>query len=204
MPLVVFEGIDGSGKTHQASKLLKKRTAVEPESAVLTSSPTKGPFGKFVREVFEGRIVPELPSWRQMVYLFQTDLEEHAVQLKKWLQAGRLVICDRYWMSCMTYQVVSAMEDGEDFLKASNWIASLNEHMPDPALTIIFDLPVEESLKRRGKDPDLFERSEYLQKVRELYQQIEGERIERVDTFNQSEEETAARIGVLLETYGLV
>lgn len=202
MPLIVFEGIDGSGTTTHATSLYADLRTAKP--VVLTSQPTKGPIGKFVRSIFEGKVQAELPSWKQMLYLFQADREGHAKQLREWLEEGNLVICDRYWMSSLTYQVASAEQEGANGMQVADWIARLNEDMPQPAVTFVLDVSVPEALRRKGESGDLFQKQEILERVRELYQQVDAERIVRLDTEKLSIGETEQAIERTLDEYGLL
>lgn len=210
MPLIVFEGIDGSGTTTHAHKLYDRIRGEEPPTPEserrvrLTSQPTKSPIGQFVRNIFEGVHGPELPSWKQMVYLFQADREGHAIRLKEWLDQGTIVISDRYWMSAMTYQVASAVQAGENQFQVADWISRLNEEMPQPAVTFLLDVSVEEALRRKEKSADLYQKGDFLEQVRQLYLQMKAERIEVIDTEFLDVEETQQHIVTVLGTLGIL
>ena len=179
MPLIVFEGIDGSGTTHHSKKL-----ADSIKNSVWTCFPSTGPFGTLVRNVFEGKMAPGVtPSWRMMLGLFQADMNERLGWLQKMLESGTVVVSDRYWLSQWAYQVVSAMEQAEppeDPMRVGGhwlegYIVKMNENLPEPDLTFILDVPVEEGLKRKGKkELDHFEKQDFLDKVRSRYLSISG------------------------------
>jgi dTMP kinase len=101
--------------------------------------------------------------------LYAADREDHLYNpvygLIQDLQAGKLVISDRYLYSSLSYQGVEC-----DFDK----IASLNE-FPSPEYVFFIDTPVEECLRRissRGNETELFERQGFLQKVKANYERI--------------------------------
>lgn len=209
MPLIVFEGIDGSGTTTHAHKLYGRirgeAPALKSEHLVrLTSQPTTSAIGTFVRQIFEGTYGSELPFWKQMVYLFQADREGHAIHLKKWLDQGTTVISDRYWMSAMAYQVASAVQAGENQFQVADWISRLNEEMPQPSVTFLLDVSVEEALRRQEKSADLYQKGDFLEQVRQLYLQMKAKRIEVIDTESLNVEETQQHIVKVLGTLGIL
>lgn len=196
MPFIVLEGIDGSGTTSQSIALLH-RMVDKGFHVTRTCQPTHGPFGLMVRSVFERKFegIDQLPNWRIMTHLFQADREHHRERLNKWLAEGRWVISDRYWMSGMTYQVYSAIQDGVIMSVASDWISSMNSHMPVPDVTIVLGVDVEVGLARKGrKELDSFEKMEYLHGVKSLYDQIQGKNVYHIDTTSKSFEETSSII----------
>lgn len=183
MPLIVIEGIDGSGSTYHSHRLVG-RLKEEGRAALWRCAPTQGPFGKMVRSVYEGRFegVPSLPNWRTMLYLFQADAEHHLEELREQLRHGWWVVSDRYWMSSLTYQVQLAMDAGEDQDVAVKLISEMNVHMPTADATFVLDVSVEEGLRRKNKDPDFFEKKDFLEKVRKLYLEIRGPSVRHLST----------------------
>lgn len=190
MPLIVFEGIDGSGKTSQA-QALASRLVEEKHRVFLTSQPTKGPIGTLVRQIFELQVVPELPTWRTMMHLFQADAEMHQVQIRKELEEGKVVICDRYWFSMLAYQTVSAVRAGEPRQEVMSQIEQMNRHMVTPKVTFIFDVSVDKAMERIQKDG--YAKRDFLVEVKRIYDQAEpstGNTIIRLDTEKYSYEKT--------------
>ena len=189
MPYVVFEGIDGSGTTTQSKRVVKsfKERGL---SAQWTCEPTGGPIGTLVRDFFEGRL-GRLPSWRTMFHLFQADREQHYVRIQEWLEDNCFVVSDRSWFSSLVYQVTSAEEAGEKVRRVTDLIEECNEHAPQPDVTILLDVPVDEALKRLNKNPDHYEKKEFLEMVRNRYLEIIGKPpIRRVYTSGKTIDET--------------
>lgn len=181
MPLIVFEGIDGSGTTTQS-----KRLAASKVSAQWICQPTQGVVGCFVREVFNGKYGPLLP-WRTMLHLFQADREMHVKDIRRWLSEGRYVVSDRYWLSTMCYQTVSAAEEDGAADAAADLIESVNVHLPQPDVTLVLDVSVEEALRRKNEELDHYEQKDFLEKVRQNYLRVGG--VRRIDTMGKSEDE---------------
>lgn len=162
---IVFEGLDGAGTTTQM-QLLAEACDRSDRSCRATFEPTDKPIGRLVRSVLQKQIVTTPLA---LAMLYAADREDHlhnpVYGLIHDLEAGKLVISDRYLYSSLSYQGVEC-----DFDK----IASLNE-FPSPQYVFFIDTPVDECLKRissRGNETELFEKQEFLHKVKENYERI--------------------------------
>lgn len=162
---VVLEGLDGAGTTTQM-QLLAEACDRSDRNCRATFEPTDKPIGRLVRSVLQKQIVTTPLA---LAMLYAADREDHLYNpvygLVHDLEAGKLVICDRYLYSSLAYQGVEC-----DFDK----IASLNA-FPSPQYVFFIDTPVDECLRRihsRGNDSELFEKHEFLSKVKENYEKI--------------------------------
>lgn len=99
---VVFEGIDGSGKSTQA-RLLCETLAAAGWDVVPTREPTDGPHGRRIRGIAaRGRAGTTLD---EEIALFVEDRREHVRGvIRPALRRGCVVICDRYYYSTIAYQ----------------------------------------------------------------------------------------------------
>ena len=179
---IVFEGIDGSGK----STMLKETASwlggkVGSNNVIVTAEPTKGELGKKIREILAFGKAEE--NAEELLELYVKDREEHLDKVvKPALGAGNIVLCDRYKYSTFAYQVAQGIEQGK--------VIELHSGFAVPDLAVVFDLPVEVALSRisnsarRGK-LERFEAKEFLEKVRKNFlkcgEVFEGERIEVID-----------------------
>ncbi len=166
---VVFEGIDGAGKSTQARKLYEWFES-RGYSVVLTKEPTDTAFGRLIRRLVlmggkEGIIDGAKISPDSEALLFAADRAEHVHRLiEPSLREGKIVISDRYFYSSLAYQWARGLD--------LQWLIDLNRFAPRADLVILLDLPVEESVKRlRGrKVKSEFDRIVELQRrVRENY-----------------------------------
>ena len=163
---IVFEGIDGAGKTTQINLLLRRLEALE-KSAHLTAEPTDLPTGRELRRVLSGEVKK---SDCEIAALFTLDRIAHNKDaifgIERVLAADYDVICDRYYYSTLAYQ--GALTDYE-------WVKSMNVNCPDirkPDLCIFLDLSPEESLERisKGRDKvEIYENLETLTRVRDAF-----------------------------------
>lgn len=172
---VVFEGLDGSGTSTQAS-LLELEWQRKGHLCMLTSEPSSGPVGQMIRQTFKGRIrfQEEKESFdRQMAYLFAADRFDHLHNdvdgILPMMAKGFSVISTRYYFSSFAYHCT----------EESHWklITRLNEDFPNPSLLIYLRNPVAESIKRLDRRPirDSYERTEKLEIAARNYERVVSE-----------------------------
>ena len=162
---IVFEGIDGSGKSTHAV-LLKERLEKEGYRVYLTREPTDGEAGALLRRLLTGKA--DLPE-QAIAGLFMTDRIDHILNAKTGilhhLEEGEIVICDRYYFSSFAYNGSYAPME---------WVIELNRLAMDtlrPDLTLFLDIKPESFLSRiedRGST-ERYENVDVLSKVRENY-----------------------------------
>ena len=172
---IVLEGIDGAGTTTQTS-LLVARLKREGHFAKGTREPSDGPVGTLIRQVLTGRIVSPggcAPGWATMALLFAADRMDHVeAEIEPVLQAGGVVLSDRYDASSLAYQSVSSGRDGSN---AVEWIQSINRHALRPDLTIVLDLPPDTAAVRRearGEAAQLYEQNEVQRALAAFYRDL--------------------------------
>lgn len=173
--LIVFEGIDGSGKSTQVARL-RDVLGAAGHAVVATREPSDGPHGRRIRELSrEGRtLAPE-----QELDLFLRDREDHVVRvIAPALEAGRVVVSDRYFLSTAAYQ-------GARGLDARAILADCEAKFPLPDLALLLELPVETGLARadaRGAGRDgVFERPDFLRRVAWAFAGFERPYLVRLD-----------------------
>ncbi len=153
---VVFEGIDGSGKSSVIARL-KDHLESKGMKVKVTAEPTGGAIGKFVAETDD--LIPEAEA-----LLFVADRALHTREIQGWIDEGCAVLCDRYFASTLAYQSAAGMDLG--------WLKAINSNVIiEPYATVRMYIDPEVSLKRvdaRG-EKSRFEKLDYLRKVREAY-----------------------------------
>ncbi len=178
---IVVEGIDGTGKSTLAQALQErlKRMGV---SCLCTFEPTDGQWGRKLRDSFTGG---ERLSLDEELELFIKDREEHVeTEIVPALEAGRTVICDRYYLSTMAYQGARGMDMAE--------IRRRNRPFPVPDIAFLLELPVYAAVERitgnRGEALNNFEKEEYLGRVAENFRAMNDPFIIRLDASVSQEE----------------
>ncbi len=204
---IVFEGIDGSGKSTQL-KLLGKRLRERKLKVHETAEPTDQPIGALVRRILRGELQCVDPA---LAALFAADRIQHLADpntgLLKLIKEGVHVICDRYYFSSYAYHSVHAPME---------WIIqanSLSAQMLKPDLNLFLDVPVEVCLQRLSASRDnleLYEAEANLAAVREKYFEAfsrlkQNEAVQIIDGRGSPEEVAEAvwqAVGHLFETHG--
>jgi dTMP kinase len=165
-PFVVFEGLDGCGKSTQVA-LLGTRLRAAGYSVHETQEPSNGPVGALIRQVMSHRIAA---SEETIAALFFADRLDHVLNdidgMLKLRDSGVLVIADRYYWSSYAYH---SLHVSMDWVIAGNSIAA---RLMRPDLTVFVDVPPDECaarLARRNNSRQRYERVELLTKVREQY-----------------------------------
>ncbi len=162
--LIVFEGIDGAGKSTQI-QLLKEKLEKLGKHVITSFEPTSGKWGSLLRASGStGRY-----SLEEEAELFLKDRREHVDTLiVPALERGDWVLLDRYYISMMAYQGIRGMNIKQ--------IRELNEKFaPVPDVVLWLDIPVKESLNRigmRGLGVNSFEKEESLRQCRAIFESI--------------------------------
>ena len=164
---IVFDGMDGTGKTTQM-KILCRRLNETGIPAVLTAEPTASPDGLALRRALSGK---EPASNSRLATLFLLDRIGHNAEIEGFLAEGKTVICDRYYYASMAYQ-----GQGEDF----EWVAHMNLHCPHvrrPDGCILLDMDPEDSMSRirAGRSADeleIYETVAQQQAIRDRFRRV--------------------------------
>lgn len=166
---IVFEGIDGSGKTTQIN-LLKRRIEENNFICHITKEPTDRPVGSLLRQCLAGRVKTDELT---LAALFAADRLDHILNnddgLLKKIQEGISVISDRYILSTYAYQSVRV---------PFNWVMDLNSMAAgkiQPDCHIFIDTDPVTALGRISKGrpgTELFENEKRLTEVRDRYFEI--------------------------------
>lgn len=184
--LIVFEGIDGAGKSTQI-QALKPYLCARGIEVVTDCEPTRGPWGMRVREA---AVAGQRLSLDEEVACLLEDRREHVRDfIEPALERGAWVLLDRYYLSMMAYQGASGA-NVEDIREWNETFATV----PDVAFWL--DLPVEMALdrmKHRGLAVDAFENEPFLARCAEIYARMEMPWLRRIEA-DGSPAETQMRI----------
>ncbi len=178
--LINLEGIDGCGKSTQSQFLMDKFES-DNEKTILLKEPTNGKYGQKLWEMLSGKIEA---TTEEILELFVLDRKQHVNEkIKPALDEGRIVLMDRYYYSTMAYQVAAGID--------VNRIRRDNHFAPEPDIVLIFDLPADLAMKRVRSHSiaDVFEKEEYLEKVRKAYLNLENDSLVRIIDATRSPEE---------------
>lgn len=163
---LVFEGIDGSGKSTQIRQI-HKRLKNKGMNAAATCEPTDGPVGSLIRKMLAGSVETDQLT---IASLFAADRTDHLLNkangVKAMVDQGQVVLCDRYYFSSYAYHA-QYME--MDWVIQAN---ALNAKILKPTATLFIDVDPDICLERilLNRDSlDMYEKIDILKRVRDNY-----------------------------------
>ena len=166
---IVFEGIDGAGKTTQIN-LLANYLREQGRAVYCTAEPTESVSGGLLRDALSGATRRTIC---EMAAMFVFDRINHNVNpvngIQKMLAEGFDVICDRYYYSSLAYQ-----GSGTD----PEWVGNMNLNCPEimrPDVCIFLDLTPEQSMARINRNratQEIYENEEKLTQVRNQFYRV--------------------------------
>lgn len=179
--MIVFEGIDGTGKSTHI-RLLSEYLAARGVTVRTSFEPTRGEWGMRVRAA---ALSGTRLSVEEEIHCLLQDRREHVEQfIMPALAAGHWVLLDRYYLSMMAYQGAT----GADVQR----IRELNEAFaPAPDLAFWLDIPVELSMQRieaRGQGSDAFEKRSFQEAVAGIYAEMRLPFLHRIDATGTPEQ----------------
>ncbi len=196
---ITIEGVDGAGKSTQL-QLLEDYLQEKGVDFVFTREPGGTPIAERIREILLD------PAYSGMsviteAFLYAAGRADHVNEvIRPALQAGKVVICDRYVDASMVYQGVAGGMPLE-FLSHINEMAT---GALKPHRTIVLDVPLEVARGRRNRQaPDRLEQKPdwFHEQVREGYLELaraEPRRVKVVDA-SGTVEEVQAQIRKLVD-----
>lgn len=206
---ITFEGIEGTGKTTQIARLGKYLESRGRE-VFLTREPGGSRVGRELRQMLLHVDNADLTAITEL-FLYLADRAQHVAQvIRPQLEAGRVVLCDRFADSTIVYQGFGRGLD-------TATLKQLNEVAVDglwPDLTIVLDIDPEVGLERatlrniedgKAREEGRFE-AEHLsfhRRIREGYltwAAINRDRIKVADA-SSTPDDVFARVRALVETH---
>jgi dTMP kinase len=157
--LVVFEGLDQSGKQTQAERLRDRLVAAGRTVRLLSFPSYETHLGAEIGRALKGERDYAADT---MQLLYVANRFEWKPEIERELAAGTVVVCDRYLASSVAY--------GEAFGLDGQWLADIQRYLPQPDLTVLLDIEPQVSASRKTADRDKYERDlALLGRVRESY-----------------------------------
>jgi len=186
---ICIEGLDASGKTTQARRLVRelRRRGFQ---TIYTTEPSSGEIGKFIRNYILER-KKRVPIVVEAL-LFAVDRVDHLERkVKPALEKGKIVVSDRYVYSSLAYQGAAGLD--------LNWIEEINRSVITPDLAIYLDVPPEVVVKRMKRKRSVMERLQIQQKVQRVYMKfVKDRRLIRIDGNRPKDDVSSAILATVL------
>jgi dTMP kinase len=191
--LVIIEGGDGSGKATQTKLLVEylqgQKIPVETLSFPRYSNSFYGNLvGRFLSGEF-GSLDSVSPYLAAIPYAL--DRLDARDEINKWLEAGKVVVIDRYVPSSLAHQAAKVSQNERDELV--NWLEKMEyeeNKLPRPDLVVYLHVPVQESLKliekrREAIKEDISETKSHQEKAEEMFLRLAREKgWQKIDCVN--------------------
>jgi dTMP kinase len=171
---IVFEGVDGAGKTTQV-RLLAERLQGASYEVVCLKEPTEGPWGQKLRQLAQhGR--QEISPAMELEWFLQDRREDVENNIQPALARGQIVVLDRYYFSTIAYQ--GALQLNPEEIRVRN-----EAFAPPPDLVFLLHLPAAQGLQRVQQRGTLshFERLDYLERVAGIFAAMDFPYLRRID-----------------------
>lgn len=152
---IVFEGIDGAGKSTQIN-LLKEFLEANGLEVECVVEPTDSEVGKLIRRILQRPDSTTDHVQKTLGLLFAAD---RMLIMDKLSDDKKVILSDRSFISSLAYQ------------EHADWIKVLNKYAKKPNLVLLLDLDVKKSVSRSSGE-DEFENEEFLTNVRANYLEI--------------------------------
>ena len=159
---IVFEGIDGSGKSTISDMVFEKIRSLD-QKIYKTFEPTDSPIGSVIKNILNKRIISDDKTIGALFLADRLDHIQNPVSgILTYLNQGKHVISDRYYYSSYAYHVPMLSMD---------WVIAANKECADllrPDVIFYLDISAEESMKRLSASRaflDLFETKEKMEQV---------------------------------------
>lgn len=149
---IVFEGIDGAGKSTQI-QMLKEWLEANGFRVETLVEPTDSEVGKLIRKILQRSDATTERVQKTLGLLFAAD---RMLIMDKLNDESKIIISDRSFISSLAYQ------------EPADWIEVLNRYAKKPDLLILLDLDVKTSVARTSGE-DTFEDEEFLTNVKANY-----------------------------------
>jgi dTMP kinase len=191
---ITLEGLDGSGKTTQIKRLaawLRKRSGLAEDGVVVTRQPGGTETGDRIRELLLDSRSTGLAPMTEMALMFADRAQAIAEVIEPALEAGKIVLCDRFTDSTEAYQGGGRQLGSETVLELHGLLCG--NLQPDLTLLLLPSLDASLDRARRrntrtemetGKDENRFEneREAFYGRVWQKYQEIAAREPRRVVT----------------------
>ncbi len=185
---ITVEGCDGSGKTHLASELAK---ALQQRGYPIlrTREPGGTPLSEHLRDLVLSPDSFDICERAEMMLFLTARVQNIHDNILPALQAGKIVICERYNDSTIAYQACARHLGMQDVAALCKLVCGGVE----PDVTLLLDVTAELGLSRVQDTKDRLEQEkiQFHQEVRAGYLRLADEHPDRIKIIDASQTQAA-------------
>ena len=167
---IVFEGIDGAGKTTQINALKKwlEDSGIEVEAIV---EPTDSDIGKLIRKMLRKPNATKENIQKSLGLLFAADRILLMDKIDNEEYCNKVIISDRSFYSSLAYQ------------EPLDWISEINKYAKKPDLVLLLDIDINLAIERCSGE-DEFEKKSFLSNVKNKYLDLANDNFRIINANN--------------------
>jgi dTMP kinase len=181
---IVFEGIDGCGKSTQAKKLVA-HVKKSGRKVISIREPGGTPVGEKIRDLLLHSKTTISAKTELFLYMAsRAQLVEDVIRPS--IATGKIVVCDRYYYSTAAYQGAAGKTGVKEVLHLAEKVA----RFPKPDRVILLDLPAKTAFTRLKGPKDRMENKgiAYLERARKAFLQIARQKSRQFSIHSGEEE----------------
>lgn len=163
---IVLEGIDRTGKTTQAARLVESLKATGQKVIAKRFPDRTTATGAVINQYLQNEA--ELDD-HVIHLLYSANRWEAKSELESILKSGTHLIVDRYSFSGVAF---SSAKEGMDF----EWCCEPEKGLPAPDVVIFLEMTIEEAKERGDYGAERYEKEEFQRKVKEMYERLKDDR----------------------------
>jgi dTMP kinase len=157
--LIAFEGLDQSGKQTQAERLRDRLITAGRHVRLLSFPDYETGIGAEIGRALRGE---RDYGADVMQLLYVANRYEYKKEILRELEAGTVLVCDRYIASSVAYGDAQGLD--------RVWLLEIQKYLPQPDVTFLLDIPPDVSARRKIQERDRYERDlALLERVRDSY-----------------------------------
>ncbi len=157
--LIAFEGLDQSGKQTQAERVRDEVVGRGRDCRLLSFPDYTTAIGAEIGRALHGE---RDYGADVMQLLYVANRHERQPEMARLLDAGAVVVCDRYVASSIAYGEAQGLDPA--------WLTDIQRFLPRPDLTVLLDIAPATAVGRKSSGRDRYERDlSLLGRVRDSY-----------------------------------
>ena len=162
--LIVFEGLDRSGKSTQCQRLVDALRNKGEKVGHMRFPNRSTPIGQMINSYLSGTSNQE----DHVIHLlFSANRWESAQTIEGYIDSGTNVVIDRYYYSGCVYSAAK-----QNPMMSLEWCREPEVGLPRPDLCLFLDVSANEAAKRGGFGTERYEKREMQDRVRDLFREL--------------------------------